>query len=669
MRLKCVAYLCMILFSVRSFPVTDCSFYTQMRSQSSSCQDFIKQAATVSACACFRMPKRATSILKQSSQALTCAPLTEKERKKLARLTDQQWHTQMGKCGQGDHVFDLYGLYEFPQFLTYLKTVPQYEDKMLSVGGFLDGSDVRTQWCQDLLATFQQETAEKIYMVINTEQRRIRDLQQESCLEDRRLIFTQDLQRIAVHQDQKIRTATFMLDANALELLSQTALDNNLFTRCTGTAVQIQKHTEILFLVNEFGHVRSYRTSETFIHIMYDFLDAARESNNEHNLKAANQITDFCWGVLEYTYAVGAGVYDGVSNVFTTLRHPVDTATHIIANVADASAFIACMIGDVISYSGVIARYKAGEFIGIEYRSDASQEWEHLAQKCAMMRDAIRVVCDEISTASGPERVRLITALGTEFYLSGKVYGKLLRATSSLYTQAGAQARVIAQEISAGISGEQAIAAVHGVEVRIANDSLSLLERVAEPSGALVRQGIVAQEVAGTFSKQFALLDPSIGDLAKLEKAAEAIKDIAGVLERDGPVTRLFKCGIKDSKSYNLGTAHGARYEIEKAYELMRRGEEVLEVGAKMPLVNKNTDMIIKTLDVDITTTNKLIECKNWDWSKKTFKEIDKLKSSVAELKKLAINEGKCFELHSKHSLPDALKAWLQKNHISFFEG
>ena len=110
--------------------------------------------------------------------------------------------------------------------------------------------------------------------------------------------------------------------------------------------------------------------------------------------------------------------------------------------------------------------------------------------------------------------------------------------------------------------------------------------------------------------------DTSLGDLKKLEEAVNMFKDNPSAIAKDGPLTRLLKCGKANDSAGNLASARGAGYELEKAYDLVQAREKTIEFGNKSPLVHPNTGKVIKVLDVDIETNTKLIECKNIDWSR-----------------------------------------------------
>jgi hypothetical protein len=75
------------------------------------------------------------------------------------------------------------------------------------------------------------------------------------------------------------------------------------------------------------------------------------------------------------------------------------------------------------------------------------------------------------------------------------------------------------------------------------------------------------------------------------------------------------------------------------------------------------------TREFDIVTKNKLIECKNINWSKITLKDIDRARRKFANQEKIATSQGKIFEVHSKQLIPQDWKEWFVKKGITFFEG
>jgi hypothetical protein len=150
-------------------------------------------------------------------------------------------------------------------------------------------------------------------------------------------------------------------------------------------------------------------------------------------------------------------------------------------------------------------------------------------------------------------------------------------------------------------------------------------------------------------------IDPSIGDIPTLEKAVEMFKNTPGALTKDEPITRLIKCGADIDK---IGIARGSAYELETAYKLKTKGEEVIKIGEK-----------IAGRDFDIITQTKLIECKAIDWNKMPVTRMDKMKSTYCDQLRISTELEKVFEIHSKTSIPNAWKEWFIKKGLTFIEG
>ncbi len=148
--------------------------------------------------------------------------------------------------------------------------------------------------------------------------------------------------------------------------------------------------------------------------------------------------------------------------------------------------------------------------------------------------------------------------------------------------------------------------------------------------------------------------DASLGNLKKLEEAANMFKNNASAVSKDGPLTKLLECGKAESSTGSLATARGAAYELEKAHDLAKAGEKIIGFGRK-----------IGGREFDIETATKLIECKNWDWSKVAANIKDKIGQQLG----IAKSVGKSFELHSKNSVPEDLAKWFASKGIKVVEG
>jgi len=218
-----------------------------------------------------------------------------------------------------------------------------------------------------------------------------------------------------------------------------------------------------------------------------------------------------------------------------------------------------------------------------------------------------------------------------------------------------------AAEITCGVekTAAKTVTELNGIgktEIAIACD--------VKHAAQLCREATTSTEGINLIKSAIVNLDVSVGNREVLQKAVSILKDVPGAFGKDGTFTRLIECGNTADK---LGTARGAAYEIEKAYELMKQGEKMIGLGNKIPLTN-NMEKIIQIFDIDIETATKLIECKNWDWNRVNPDRISKLQSQLPQLRDLASSKGKVFEIYSKNSIPKNLKEWLIKQEIKFTE-
>jgi hypothetical protein len=158
-------------------------------------------------------------------------------------------------------------------------------------------------------------------------------------------------------------------------------------------------------------------------------------------------------------------------------------------------------------------------------------------------------------------------------------------------------------------------------------------------------------------------IDPSVGTLQELENIVQAVKEVPGAIGKDGAVTKLLECGSVGNNSGNLATARGAAYELRRAYDLKKSGENIIKFGEHLGIPQASSR------EFDIITQSKLIECKAVDWSKLAVDKINDMKSIFKQQLNIAKHHGKDFQVHSKYALPNELKNWFNIQGIKFFEG
>lgn len=73
-------------------------------------------------------------------------------------------------------------------------------------------------------------------------------------------------------------------------------------------------------------------------------------------------------------------------------------------------------------------------------------------------------------------------------------------------------------------------------------------------------------------------------------------------------------------------------------------------------------------ITISITTTNKYIICRAWEWDKTSQPEIERLKKELLLLKLVSERDQKQAMFFSKYSLPNDLKLWLTQHEIPFKE-
>ncbi len=155
--------------------------------------------------------------------------------------------------------------------------------------------------------------------------------------------------------------------------------------------------------------------------------------------------------------------------------------------------------------------------------------------------------------------------------------------------------------------------------------------------------------------------DASIEDLKKLEMAVEKLQNVKGALGTNGPLRNALEFGKKGSEVGHLGTARGAMYELEKAFELIEHGEPPLKLGKHLRFESISREF-------DIITSKRLIECKNINWSTMSPGELARKKTQFGMQSKIAKGLGEVFEVHSKQPIPDSWKQWFIKKGIQFIE-
>ncbi len=114
----------------------------------------------------------------------------------------------------------------------------------------------------------------------------------------------------------------------------------------------------------------------------------------------------------------------------------------------------------------------------------------------------------------------------------------------------------------------------------------------------------------------------------------------------------------------NQNMVKGHAFEIERAVTLNQEGEEVLHFNRRI-----STGTVRR--EIDLQTTNRLIECKNINWRNGRRKKLRKQFSDqllIANHLSLKEKTNYLFEVSSKQQISESWKRWFVQQNISFNE-
>ncbi len=320
---------------------------------------------------------------------------------------------------------------------------------------------------------------------------------------------------------------------------------------------------------------------------------------------------------------------------------------------------------------------KIGALFGLEEVAEAAEIVEEAAE---VAQEAVEVAQEAAGAAQSATKEILDLvfdeALGVWVLQKQCIAPAIVRATEVVAETAEVATTTVAtvaqtteKFMAPAVRGLQFVGklneAVAGVSPTVAVGSApSNLPKITTAVSTAVEAGNAA-EVATRFF-DITQYDPSIGDLQKISDNWGLIEKLSNYQE---VYQRVEKCGRIGNDRGTLGTARGAMYELEKAVDLVSKGEEVVKLSDKVKKMSNDLLRVIKTVDIDIVTKNKFIECKNIDWKVLTGDRIGQRIADFKELKDIALQYGKEFELHSKRVIPECVQTLLKEKGIKFVEG
>lgn len=460
-----------------------------------------------------------------------------------------------------------------------------------------------------------------------------------------------------IQEDFSARTQKHTVLPIARSLLQNMGHDPNNFTQCHGNTLQQHIHDEFVTNLNRTAmfHVKHGSNPEVrqILESAVEFTHVGIAYNNAGHVKQAMEISNLVSAIIDYGLAVAQGVGDGIVNTVHALSHPIDTAT----NIVNAAKTVGYYLGKVLY-----------EILDIEctFGIDPVADQQRLLAYEKNIKAINHAIHEKYEKLSGPEMVRAATAITTEAWLTGKCLG----AAKTFYGRAHAKALELASKVEQGVAtAPELLASAEGLEVLVANEAaetvmLSTAENTAFGGATrTVSSKLKTMHEPITWHE----LDPSLGDITKLQKSEELLKNIPTPDKLQHPLVTLVENGKSNATSGNLGTARGALYELEVAVELEAKGEKVLKFGERIGKKNHLNQEIFK--EFDIIAENKLIECKNLNWETIPSKKMNDLQGLFQEQNLIAKHHNKTFEVYSKQPIPTNLKEWFNKKNIIFHEG
>jgi len=653
--------------------------------------------------------------------------LNNQTRRRLAAYTIQEWRNYFAELNKGVHpqllnsaIFHQFNFYQFPVFRDYIATLPGYHEAIVffhdrlahdpmfakqlasvSIGRRQNLKDfickqvehsktvvaqqheqyqralqqaAITKQQQEIIAKQQQEMLAQQQAVALCEAQAIATIrsQQEDLAaivgavqsiekprteSEMKLVDHAKAIKAATHENFAYTTQKYQLVPSAQRLLNDVGINTNDFTQCHGTAIQHNIHNELVSNINRAAMIyTAHHHNSTVRQIAAsaaEFAHIGVAYNNAGYVHEAFGVSQLTAALADYACAVAQGVKDGVTNVAHSIAHPIDTVT----NITRAASTVAYFLGKVL--------YETADITGT-YMVNPIAGTEKLTQCKQNIAAIYREIHEKYQSMTGPEMVRATTALATEAWLTGKCLG----AAGKFYSRTHGKVIDFSQRVKAGFAtAPELLASAEGLEVLIANEAAETVMLSSAENAASSSATRTVSSKLQTMHEPIAWheLDPTLGDLTKLQKSEELLKLIPTPDKLQHPLVTLIENGKSNATSGNLGTARGALYELQVAVELEAKGEKVLEFSRRVERIDNNLNKVVK--EFDIITQTKLIECKDWNWEMIRDIKITKHKSTFQEQNLIAKHHNQTFELYSKQPIPDNWKAWFSKNNIIFHEG
>lgn len=184
----------------------------------------------------------------------------------------------------------------------------------------------------------------------------------------------------------------YFLDAQAASTLAYPGYTNNAYATLYGNQLQHTIHQEIIECLKNNSAYRDHSPLYAYKQSITDCIEAARLYNLNGQTVQAFPILDFCWTLMDYGYAIGEGVANGIKGVITdSINHPVETALCAVAGKYVLAYQLTKVLFNVAEIGGTyLADPKAGKDKWDLYIEPLSTVIDALFDKQITVRDCIK---------------------------------------------------------------------------------------------------------------------------------------------------------------------------------------------------------------------------------------------------------------------------------------
>lgn len=241
----------------------------------------------------------------------------------------------------------------------------------------------------------------------------------------------------------------------------------------------VEQLTSAMALAEVYEDAEQYRL---FLDALGEGIALGIENNQLHKPQAATQWADYGWAVLEIAQGIAEGVALGAYNtahfVGNSVSHPIKTAQDLAHGISTIARLLAK------------ATYTANRWCGLAKRNDyatLSAEIHSLEEHIALIAHQC---IEQLAVMSKREIAKYVTAFGTEWVLTGKVFamahgictrlGPLAREVTQVLREEHALEHVVVTADGMLLSVPDEVKKLAGAAGTVVTDSKALLENMCK---------------------------------------------------------------------------------------------------------------------------------------------------------------------------------------------